>query len=92
MLYTSTQFDDNIIDFYNSLDPTDLFLQDQYWLLSYQLFLDGKIQNPYANEAAYENLIRGNDTTENAKRREIQVFQTLKDNNVTFIDAETINN
>lgn len=50
MLYLSKQYDNEVIAYCNGLDKTDIFLLDQYWLLLYQLFLDGKIANPYADE------------------------------------------
>lgn len=49
-LYLSKQHDKEVIDFCNSLDKSDLFLLDKYWLLLYQLFFDGKISNPYKND------------------------------------------
>ena len=50
VLYLFDDFEVDIITFANSLDRTDLYLLDQYWLLLYQLFLDGKILNPYTEE------------------------------------------
>lgn len=47
MLYMSGQYENEVITFCNGLDKTDFFLLDQYWLLLYQLFFDGKIANPY---------------------------------------------
>lgn len=38
-----------VIDFANSLDLNDLYRLDRYWLLLYQLFLEGRISNPYDN-------------------------------------------
>jgi hypothetical protein len=49
-LYLSKQHDKEVIGFCNSLDKNDFFLLDQYWLLLYQLFFDGKISNPYNND------------------------------------------
>lgn len=49
-LYLSKQHDKEVIDFCNSLDKSDLFLLDKYWLLLYQLFFDEKIPNPYKND------------------------------------------
>lgn len=37
-----------VIAFAKSLDPRDLYKLDQYWLLLYELFREGKIANPYA--------------------------------------------
>lgn len=49
-LYLSKQHNKEVIDFCNSLDKSDFFLLDRYWLLLYQLFFDGKISNPYNND------------------------------------------
>ena len=49
-LYLSEQHDKKVIDFCNSLDKSDLFLLDQYWLLLYQLFFDEKISNLYNDD------------------------------------------
>ena len=43
-----------VLDFANSLDVGDAYGLDEYWLLLYQLFLDGKIPNKYANEDCFE--------------------------------------
>lgn len=43
-----------VIDFGVSLHRSDLFDLDQYWMLLYQLFLDGKIMNPYLDEHAFD--------------------------------------
>lgn len=87
-LYLSNQHDEKIVTFCDKLDKSDLFFLDQYWLLLYQLFLDGKITNPYQDKKAYTNHLKSNnDTEENAMKREIQVFKTLKRNNVSFIDS-----
>jgi len=49
-LYLSEQYDKEVIDFCNNLDKSDFFILDQYWLLLYQLFFDGKISNPYKDD------------------------------------------
>jgi len=49
-LYLSKQYDNEIVAFCDGLDKSDLFLLDQYWLLLYQLFFDGKISNPYKDD------------------------------------------
>ena len=49
-LYLSKQHEKKVIDFCNGLDKSVLFLLDQYWLLLYQLFFDGKISNPYNDD------------------------------------------
>ncbi len=49
LLYLSgdSQHQCKVISFANSLDKSDCYLLDQYWLLLYQLFLDCKIGDPY---------------------------------------------
>ena len=42
-----------VVDFAKSLDPAELYDLDQYWLLLYQLFLDGQLGNLYSNEEAF---------------------------------------
>ncbi|VUT27785.1 MAG: Reverse transcriptase (RNA-dependent DNA polymerase) [Candidatus Syntrophoarchaeum sp. GoM_oil] len=88
-LYLSEQYDDEIIAFCDNLYKSDLFTLDQYWLLLYQLFFDRKITNPYNNDkTAYNNHLKSKaDTPENAMDREIQVFNTLKSNGVSFIES-----
>jgi hypothetical protein len=44
------------IDYANTLDQTDSHQLDRYWVLLYQLFLDGKIDNPYPAEKCFEVL------------------------------------
>lgn len=55
LLYLSGQpeHQKRVVDFAKSLDPADLYDLDQYWMLLYQLFLDGRIGNPYSDEEAF---------------------------------------
>ena len=86
MLYLSKQYDNEVIAFCNGLDKTDIFLLDQHWLLLYQLFLDGKIANPYTDVNAYVDLLESKaDTIQNAMQREILAFEILKANGVNFV-------
>ena len=86
LLYLSKQFDSEVVAFCNGLDKTDIFLLDQYWLLLYQLFLDGKIANPYADENAYVDILESKaDTVQNSMQREILAFEILKANGVNFV-------
>jgi hypothetical protein len=86
LLYLSKKYDNEVITFCNGLDKCDLFLLDQYWLLLYQLYIDGKIINPYDEKAAYTNHLLGKrDTPDNAMKREIQVFDSLKRHGVSFV-------
>ena len=45
-----------VVEYAESLDHSDLYGLDQYWLLLYELFRDGAISNPYAGEGAFEIL------------------------------------
>jgi len=40
-------------EFAAALDPADLYLLDQYWLLLYELFAAGEIVNPYPNDDTF---------------------------------------
>ncbi|MBT7081653.1 MAG: hypothetical protein HN929_09345, partial [Chloroflexi bacterium] len=56
MLYMSGEFECEVIGFLNAVDHSDLYEIDQYWLLFYQLFFDGKLSNPYANDDTFDIL------------------------------------
>jgi hypothetical protein len=58
MLYLSGNADHQslVVDFANGLDTDDFYELDQYWLLLYQLYLDGKIANPYPDDGTFEIL------------------------------------
>lgn len=86
LLYQSGQYEDEIIEFVNNLNHTDLYLLDQYWILLYQLFYDDKIENPYSNSDAYFSFTLRGETTDEARNREIQTFQILKDNEISFLN------
>ena len=45
-----------VVEFTQSLNAVDLYELDQYWLLLYELFRDGKIPNPYTGEDAFQIL------------------------------------
>jgi len=50
-----------LLDFANNLiagvtDEIDKYELDQHWVLLYELFADGRLANPYANEPAFEIL------------------------------------
>jgi reverse transcriptase-like protein len=45
-----------VVDFAKNLDDSNHYELDQYWMLLYQLFVDGRIGNPYADEDAFELL------------------------------------
>ncbi len=42
-----------VINFARSLNSTDLYELDQYWLLLYELFFESRIHNPYSSEEAF---------------------------------------
>jgi hypothetical protein len=55
-LYWSCEtYHEPIIRFCSVLDKSDLYLLDRYWMLLFQLYSDGKIENPY-NETVFECL------------------------------------
>jgi hypothetical protein len=39
--------------FAQSLDPSDLYLLDQYWLLLFELFAAGEVTNPYPKDDTF---------------------------------------
>ena len=45
-----------VIDFAESLDRTDFHLTDQYWLLLYQLYLEGSILDPHPQFGVFETM------------------------------------
>lgn len=56
LIYLSGAFNDEVLNFANSIDKTDVYELDQYWLLFYQLFFDGKHPNPYNNDDTFDIL------------------------------------
>jgi hypothetical protein len=58
LLYKSgvKAYRDQVVSFTKKLDASDHYELDQYWILLYQLFLDGRIGNPYVDENAFELL------------------------------------
>lgn len=55
LLYLSGQpkHQERVIAFAKDLGSADHYDLDQYWMLLYQLFLDGCISNPYSDEEAF---------------------------------------
>jgi hypothetical protein len=51
-----------VVDFAKQLNKKDLYELDNYWLLLYQLYLKGKIRNPYANDDVFKVLKNNNVT------------------------------
>lgn len=56
MLYISGVFDDEVLSFVDTVDQSDVYELDQYWLLLYQLFFDDKIVNPYDEDSTFSIL------------------------------------
>ena len=61
MLYLSgdAHYQAMVVDFASGVDSSDLYELDQYWILCYQLFLDGNGASPYPTEDAFEVLRDG---------------------------------
>ena len=51
---SDSDYQSRVLDFVKQLDKTDLYLLDQYWLLLYQLYCEGKIDNPYETDDCFE--------------------------------------
>ena len=56
LLYSLKQTEQHIIDFAFDLLCKSDYEKDQYWLLLYQLYIDGKIKKIYKNDDAFELL------------------------------------
>ncbi len=88
-LYLSHEHDDKIIDFYNNHFKNDVYEIDQFWLLLYQLYFDDKIPNPYENADIYKHYYKNREII-NVMVNEKQVFEILKNNNITFCIEEEL--
>lgn len=56
MLHLAGAFKDEVKGFVDSLDKSDSYELDQYWVLLYQLFHDGVIENSYSDENCFDIL------------------------------------
>lgn len=56
LLHMTGAFEEEVKTFVASLDTSDLYELDQYWVLLYQRFLDGKEGNPYPGENCFQIL------------------------------------
>lgn len=58
LLYLSgdAAYQKRVIEFAQALDRSDLYGLDQYWLLLYELFREGKIASPYEDEDTFESM------------------------------------
>jgi hypothetical protein len=55
-LYWADQHEDLIVAYCSGLDKNDPYELDRHWALLYQLFFDGVISNPYANDEVFSVL------------------------------------
>lgn len=56
--YGSQSHKDRVLEFVASLDHSDLYELDQYWLLLYELFRVKAIPSPYKGENAFEIMLK----------------------------------
>lgn len=61
-LYLSGKYTKETKDFVDTLDKTDLYELDQYWLLLYQLYFEKEISSPYSADKTFE-LLRADDVS-----------------------------
>lgn len=52
ILYLFEDHQNLVVDYANALDKSDSYLLDQNWILLYQLYLNGRISNPYVGDDA----------------------------------------
>lgn len=55
-LYQTGEGLEEILRYANKLIAGEVYDRDRYWLLLYQLYLDEKIENPYAGDSTFELL------------------------------------
>ena len=48
-----------LVQFCNKLSKTDFYAFDRHWLLLYQLYMTGEIENPYPQDKTFELLKKG---------------------------------
>lgn len=89
-LYAVGGHEDKIIDFSCVVAKRDLFAMDEQWLLLYQLFHDKKIKNPYKNELLFTDVKTSKESTKDAMQREINCFNILRHEKVSFIKRKTL--
>ncbi len=64
LLYHTAQDISQLIDFAKGIvDSEDLYLKDSQWLLLYELFKDGVIENPYPQEGKVFEILKDNDVS-----------------------------
>lgn len=95
-LYLFADHQQKVVDFCQDIIQLSLFDIDQYWLLLYQVFFDGKISNPYENLDKYLPLVNGAKEeskvtkAENFRNHDKKSFDVLKNKGVSFISLEEI--
>lgn len=91
-LYSTGGHEIKIIDFAKNVMNKDLFSIDEHWLLLYQLFYDKKITNPYENESLFDDAKTKKESNNDAMKREVLCFNTLKKESVSFIELDSLSN
>jgi len=59
LIYDTGKYDLEALNFIKSINLTDLYEIDQYWILFYQLFYNNKIKNPYSKDKTFDTLKTG---------------------------------
>ncbi|GAB2879274.1 antiviral reverse transcriptase Drt4 [Microbulbifer echini] len=90
MLYLIGGCEDKVIKFANQIVSQDLYAIDEQWLLLYQMFLDGKIKNPYSDASLYSGIRKKSESEEDVMRREVLCFNRLKEKKISFIDLSCL--
>ncbi|NVO74244.1 antiviral reverse transcriptase Drt4 [Photobacterium damselae] len=91
-LYLYDSHKDKVEKFANEVLARTLFDIDQYWILLYQLYFDKRIENPYKSYEKYLGLVKAKtDKAINMSNHDAKVFDTLKQEKVTFIELSFLN-
>lgn len=92
------KYEGKIISFADEITQRTIFDVDQHWILLYQLYYNNKIANPYSNKSLYNDLAsNGNNqvnegTVNNLSGHDQKSFEILKQNKVSFVDMNSLNN
>lgn len=62
-MVNSEDYLEDILSFTTKIDQNDLYGLDQYWMLLYQLFLDGRIDSPYPRHDRTFEILRSEGVT-----------------------------
>lgn len=57
-MVNSEDYFEDILSFTEKISKDDLYELDQYWMLLYQLFFDGWIDNPYPSDDRTFEILR----------------------------------